>query len=208
MSASGTRACQKELYAAAATYARCDLRAFGKLFAGSDTFERVGAKCRVTYAETWMKLQPGAACAGGRFVVGDGTVVDMLTGLEWEQKTSDGSVHDKDNVYTWSFATAAADGTAFTDFLAALNEPPCFAGQCDWRLPTRAELQTIVHGPCATPPCIDQDAFGPTGPDFQWSSTTNPTGIGFAWGVQFATGTTGAAPKTVGLRVRAVRGGY
>jgi hypothetical protein len=33
---------------------------------------------------------------------GDGTVTDTRTGLMWEQKTDDGSIHDKDNVYTWS----------------------------------------------------------------------------------------------------------
>jgi hypothetical protein len=78
----------------------------------------------------------------------DGTVTDTLTGLQWEKKAnSDNSQnladpHDADNYYTWSVTGEAADGTVFTAFLATLNNT-CFAGHCDWRLPTRAELLTI-----------------------------------------------------------------
>jgi len=52
------------------------------------------------------------------------------------EKTDDATVHDKDNVYSWSAGGAggtAADGTAFTTFLASPNSGGCFAGQCDWR---------------------------------------------------------------------------
>lgn len=69
---------------------------------------------------------------------GDGTISDPTTGLMWEKKSNDGSVHDVDNIYTWTAVIdgTAADGTAFTSFLAELNTPPCFAGYCDWRLPS------------------------------------------------------------------------
>src|SRR2546429_7397381 len=59
---------------------------------------------------------------------GDGTVTDNQTGLQWEQKTTTvgsgvnlADPHDVDNSYTWSSSGTAADGTAFTDFLATLN---------------------------------------------------------------------------------------
>ena len=93
-----------------------------------------------------------------------GTVTDRLTGLQWEQKTDDASIHDTDDRYTWTAGTTAADGTAFTSFVATLNSGGCFAGQCDWRLPTRGELQTILMEgyPCSAYPCIDQATFGPT----------------------------------------------
>ena len=130
-------------------------------------YQKPLSKCRIKYAGAWAKLQAkasgtGTSCDQPRFRVVDGTVKDNLTGLQWEQKTDDGTVHDKDNGYAWSVAVSDADGPAFTDFLATLNGTH-FAGQCDWRLPTRAELQTILPGPypCASP-CIDTALFGPT----------------------------------------------
>jgi hypothetical protein len=84
-------------------------------------------------------------------------------------------------LYTWNafpqpFPHAPADGQAFTIFLAALNSGGCFAGQCDWRLPTLAELETILQAmtpsPCDTSPCIDEEVFGPTVATYYWSDTT------------------------------------
>lgn len=217
VSASSSYACQKQLYDAAAKYAQCDFRSFAKLYANlsADNLQRLVAKCRRTYVATWAKIaakgSPAAACSGARFVDhGNGTVTDKLTGLQWEQKTDDGGIHDKDALYTWSAGISQADGTVFTDFLASLNSGACFAGHCDWRLPTRAELQlpiALPH-PCTTPPCIDESVFGPTAPAFHWSSTTNATGDGFAWGVQFATGVLGAFPKSTSAAARAVRTGW
>lgn len=33
---------------------------------------------------------------------GDGTATDLNTGLQWELKTDDGSIHDKDDTYKWA----------------------------------------------------------------------------------------------------------
>lgn len=97
---------------------------------------------------------------------GDGTVTDRQTGLMWEKKSDDGSIHDKDDTYTWSASGTDPDGTAFTTFLAALNTPPCFAGYCDWRLPAiaglpiptgAAELESLRVAPapsCGVDPCV------------------------------------------------------
>ncbi|MCC6848317.1 MAG: DUF1566 domain-containing protein [Deltaproteobacteria bacterium] len=167
------------------------------------------ATCLRTYASTWPKLavQASSTCGGPRFVDhGNGTMTDALTGLQWELKTDDGSLHDQDNVYSWSAGIHEATGTVFTAFLTTLNGS-CFAGHCDWRLPTRAELQTLMvpSYPCTTPPCVDLGVVGPTASAFYWSSSTNPTGDGFVWGVQFASGVFGAYPKSLEAAARAVR---
>jgi hypothetical protein len=170
----------------------------------------------------------------GRFVDnGDGTVTDRETGLQWEQKVtgSEGQnlddPHDVDNRYSWSASDTAPDGTAFTDFLVKLNGGPTgvgdcvvsgdtqtggFAGHCDWRLPTIAELQTIVDtavsGCGGGSPCIDP-TFGPTAADRCWSASTSAADARFALIVDFSDGSEPsffkADPPTTSAR--AVRGG-
>jgi hypothetical protein len=159
------------------------------------------------------------ALTGVRFVDnGDGTVSDTHTGLMWEKKTDDSSIHDKDNLYSWTsimFTGTAPDGTAFTTFLATLNNCTSsdgvafsggFAGHCDWRLPTNAELQTILLAPCGGYPCINQTIFGPTQPGLYWSSITYQVSL-VAWYVDFFDGSLAAASKGFDSYVRAVRGG-
>jgi hypothetical protein len=207
--------CAKDKYAAAARYEQCETNAFAKWYGGTDA-DRIAAllsKCRVKYQATWPKLQAkwarfGTTCAGPRFMLAGGAVYDNLTELEWEQKTDDGDpVHDVDNTYTWGGA-----GTATSDFLRKLNAE-CFAGDCDWRLPTIAEIQTILAEPypCATGPCVDPDVFGPTKNGIYWSSTEVRGVVGsstFALGVQMMNGAApAAAAKIMALSVRGVRGG-
>lgn len=98
---------------------------------------------------------------GRRFIDnGDGTITDTRTHLMWEKKDGDdgpGGVgspnysdpHDVDNTYSWSISDVRPDGTAFTQFLGALNTCSVamgsdgFAGHCDWRLPTASELAEV-----------------------------------------------------------------
>jgi hypothetical protein len=191
----------------------------------------VSAACR-------MKFSDALTLAGGvcRFLDnGDGTVTDLNTGLQWEKKdNSDGMVnyadpHDADNGYTWCSGTFPncttsanlPDGTAYTDFLATLNNGAstdggamtaitgCFAGHCDWRLPTIAELQDILElsasGCGSGSPCIDP-ALGRQGDS--WSANTRTDIPSLAWVMDFvnidglADGT-----KAGNNSVRAVRGG-
>src|SRR5262249_35386859 len=80
------------------------------------------AKCQTKFDEKLPKLSAQAADAGVacRYGVnGDGTATDYDTGLQWEQKTDDGTVHDRVNQYTWNTAVGGTtpNGTAFTAFL-------------------------------------------------------------------------------------------
>jgi hypothetical protein len=79
-------------------------------------------------------IQAGAALA--YMDNGDGTVTGKNTGLVWEKKSDDGTIHDKDPAYAWA--------DAFAIFIATLNASPCFAGNCDWWLPNVKELESIV----------------------------------------------------------------
>ena len=84
----------------------------------------------------------------------------------------------------------AASGSVQTDFIDLLNEAgECFAGFCDWRIPTAEELQRVMVGPdayddptygqpqsCVSPgPCLDA-AFGetPTAETTNWYWTSTP----------------------------------
>lgn len=205
--------CQAGRYKAAATYASCVQKLLAKDAAGTASkFEDAFVKCVAKYAAVWPKLQKkakgtGATCDAARLVANnDGTVTDNLTALLWEQKTDDGGIHDKDNRPTWSASGAAADGGVFTGFLATLNGA-CFAGQCDWRLPTLTELATLIETPCATDACVDA-IFGATPPffDLYWSASTDVFFATQAWGVQSSAGVTGRGKQGMEF-VRAVRGG-
>jgi hypothetical protein len=126
---------------------------------------------------------------------GDGTVTDEQTGLMWEKKTgiAGSSVscstesacpdpHHVNNIYDWSKGLSAASGTVFSNFLGRLNgayDGNCFNGHCDWRLPTQAELQTILLNPpfgCFRFLCIDTTVFGPTRGGEYWVIDTLPAG--------------------------------
>ncbi len=53
---------------------------------------------------------------------GNGTVNDNMTGLQWEKKSQDGSVHDQDRLWSYSHPNEPLpNGTVYTEFLPQLN---------------------------------------------------------------------------------------
>jgi hypothetical protein len=89
---------------------------------------------------------------------GNGTVVDNLTGLGWEQKTDDGGSRDKDNTYTWK------DGLAYCENLI-------LSGHSDWRMPTPKEFERLVDLSKSSP-AIDTSHFPNTSNGLYWTGTT------------------------------------
>jgi hypothetical protein len=128
----------------------------------------------------------------------------------WEKLSDDGSVHDKDDRYTWT--------SAFSK-VAALNAGGGFAGHTDWRLPNVNELHGILNygarhpavwpefdTGCApactvtTCSCVE-DGYN------TWSSTSYHVVTNNAWMVNFFDGGLMGFDKSADAHVRAVRGG-
>jgi hypothetical protein len=160
----------------------------------------------------------GCPAPGDRFTDNaDGTITDNWTGLMWEKKGRDGSIHDWENRYTWSTGEPYdPDGSAFTEFIATLNDT-AFAGHTDWRVPTVDELLGILdYGQSlpATPAMFrsncERDCSATecscTASGFYWSSTTSLDGKGTAWLAFFGYGYVRSLEKTTDAHVRAVRG--
>jgi hypothetical protein len=117
--------------------------------------------------------------------------------------------------------TCSVTDTAWT-WAVALNNAS-FAGYTDWRVPTRAELQSIVDYSAAPSPAVNVAFQGPscggactavTDPDCSctqsgvyWSASTYATIPDGAWVVDFDQGYLNADPRTFIEYVRAVRGG-
>ena len=178
-SALGTETCLAKKLQAWGNLRKCETAENAKALRGK--VADLG-KCQGRFYEKLAQLDHQATAAGIKCrygANGDGTVTDYDTGLQWEQKADDGSVHDIDNYYCWSASVPQnerPDGSLFTVFLAALNDCgtndpkivgyPGFAGHCDWRVPSLTELEGIIDPDapgCSTltTQCLDQTAFGP-----------------------------------------------
>ena len=152
-----------------------------------------------------------AASSGARWSDnGNDTISDSQTGLMWEKKTTAvGSgenlrdPRDVDNTYTWEYATGDWIDKMNGRLIANVNDGG-FAGYSDWRVPTLAELQTIVEN---NAPGKINAIFGANAPAPYWSASRRELGPAIAWYVLFGN----QIPVSIGVpfkfHVRAVRGG-
>ncbi len=150
---------------------------------------------------------------------------DNVTGLVWEVKTTDESIHNGSKKFFWCDRNDETNGghegtcSDIEDvldteaFITKLNEEN-FGGFSDWRMPTVKELATIVDlGADAAEPAIDSTFFPNTLEEEYWSATTAADEPSEAWFVNFQSRWIntniykGDDPKWNALPIRAVRGG-
>jgi len=152
---------------------------------------------------------------------GNGTVVDNLTGLTWLKDANcmatnypsfnnDGTAGD--GAVTWQHAF---------DFVLEINVgifPNCGAGNTDWRLPNRFELESLLdmayYGPAlpntaGTGQGSEGDPFTGVQSYYYWSSTTYEPQTVVAWIVHMGMGfVNGASKDDISDYVWPVRGGH
>ncbi|PPD47623.1 MAG: hypothetical protein CTY16_06905 [Methylobacter sp.] len=129
-------------------------------------------------------------------------VKDNVTGLVWEVKTDDKGLHDKDWTYSWYEPGNSKNGgnagtqnggscrgasACDTDaYIQAVNA----AGWCgykDWRLPSKAELHSIVDY-SRYDPAVDTAYFPDTVTGLYWSSSPFSYDSGSAWYIDYSSG--------------------
>ncbi|OGG98999.1 MAG: hypothetical protein A2600_13235 [Candidatus Lambdaproteobacteria bacterium RIFOXYD1_FULL_56_27] len=115
---------------------------------------------------------------------GNQTVHDVSTGLVWDQRET--------ATMTWTDALS---------YCEALNH----AGQTDWRLPNRNELESLVDNTKTTAPTINTTYFPSAGSGYYWSSTTDALSSALAWDVDFGHGNVSSNYQASILFVRCVR---
>jgi hypothetical protein len=130
-----------------------------------------------------LPLQVAAEAPPNRYQIVDGTVRDVRTNLTWQQ---------------------AVDVHTFQDREAGSYCEKLDLAGGGWRLPTRAELLTLVD-PSEQAPKLDKHAFPATPSTWFWTTTMFIDIAASAWAVNFEDGSSDYFGIERGLRVRCVR---
>jgi len=146
---------------------------------------------------------------------------DNETGLIWEIKTTDGSLRDWGNTYSWYEPNASKNGGSVGNknvgsckgsqcdtytFTNAVNSKN-LCGKKDWRLPTKDELMKLVicsEGQYDTKGYCNSTYF-PNSGGWYWSSSPGANISSIAWLVYFGFGVPTASNKYNSNFVRLVR---
>jgi hypothetical protein len=123
-------------------------------------------------------------------------VMDQTTGLIWEVKTDDGSIHDKDNQYGYYYLEEK--------FIDRMNQN-MFGGFSDWRIPEMDELNTLTNIRHHRP-SINPQYFPNTRASDYWTATPHVNDTSQGWCVSFFHGNDSIQSRQSAFYVRAVRG--
>lgn len=130
----------------------------------------------------------------------DGTVSDVAAGLMWQQCAAgqqqvEGGCEGEAARLDWRAALQ----------LAQQANSQQLAGHADWRLPSVAELRSLLAKNCQAP-AINAAVFPATPPAPFWSSTVSAADHVGAWFVSFNNGNENTYYKDSRAYVRLVRG--
>ncbi len=145
------------------------------------------------------ETQAGVDWPAPRFTaLGDGTVIDDLTGLVWLESANCFGMR------TWT--EALADAEALSSGSCGLTDGS-LAGQ--WRLPNLQEMHSLVDYSQANPPLPPSHPFTGVQSEFSfyWTSTTVVRDPRQAWIILWADGNYGPGGKSLSEYVWPVRGG-
>ena len=139
-----------------------------------------------------------------QFDIHGNTLLDRHTGLLWQrcalgqewngEKNLCQLKMEQQRLFTWGEALIAAAQSKV-------------ANHGDWRLPNKNELDSIVDRAC-TGPAVNETVFPDTTFAGFWTSAPARHSDGYAWQIDFATGTLIALPVETPLSVRLVRNAF
>lgn len=132
----------------------------------------------------------------------DGTITDLLHGLEWKRCSEglDGPDCSVGSASQLNWAQAL-------QLVESINTSGGYAGHSDWRLPNLKELATLIEIRCEQP-AINENLFPGTLSDHYWTSSPSMETDTRSWTVDFDQGNLRQGSfRTQGLYVRLVRGG-
>lgn len=160
-------------------------------------------------------------------------VEDQVSGLMWEvklpsdKKYGNAGFHDADDLFMWYWGDGAENGGAVGNWNSEFNQctgyvegqPVTYCnlsefisrvntvglcGHKDWRVPSRHELESLVHYG-TTRPAIDTNYFPNTVNDYYWSLTPTASSKETAWAVSFQFGFAAPLRRDNPRNVRLVR---